>query len=99
MCVIASKMRAALPTLLALVLCVIFSISDGEILIKGVSQSSGLTASEKKALLDEHNFLRSLQAQGKIPGHPSAADMVRLVSTTLEIICLYPNAIFRKSPL
>ena len=65
-----------------LALCVIWGtafICRADIAIPGVSQDSGLTAAEKKALLDEHNYLRSQQAQGLIPGQPPAADMTHLV--------------------
>lgn len=55
-------------------------VSRADLSISGVSREVGLTASEKQALLDEHNVLRTLQAQGQVPGQPSAADMVRLVS-------------------
>ena len=54
-------------------------ICRAEIAVPGVSLDSGLTSAEKKALLDEHNDLRSKQAQGLIPNQPPAADMVRLV--------------------
>lgn len=54
--------------------------SVAEVAITGLSLDVGLTAAEKKALLDEHNLLRAKQARGEVPGQPAAADMTRLVS-------------------
>lgn len=51
-----------------------------EVATPGLSLDVGLTAAEKKALLDEHNALRAKQARGEVPGQPAAADMTRLVS-------------------
>ena len=72
--------------LLLLFLFTLLRLCCSEMAIAGLSLGKGLTKAEEKALLDEHNVLRSRQARGEVPNQPPAADMVRLVSLTKSLL-------------